>query len=70
VAAVAVAFMALSQWVIPQEGTLGVTLRVALALAFPLALVPTGVLTGDEITRGRAMIAARLRRALGRGAPS
>jgi O-antigen/teichoic acid export membrane protein len=60
VAAVAVAFMALSVWVIPSRGALAVVVRIVLAIGFPLVLVPVGGLTRGEIRRGWALIAARL----------
>jgi O-antigen/teichoic acid export membrane protein len=60
VAAVAVAFMALSVWVIPGRGALAVVVRIVLAIGFPLVLVPVGGLTRGEIRRGWALIASRL----------
>jgi O-antigen/teichoic acid export membrane protein len=60
VAVVAVAFMALSEWVIPGRGAIAVALRVVLAVGFPLVLVPVGGLNRGEIRRGWALIASRL----------
>ena len=62
VAAMVVAFMALSQWVIPDVGVLAVTVRLLLVAAFPLALIPIGALTRGDLRKGRGMVLSRFRR--------
>ena len=65
--AVACGFVALSIWVIPDTGAVGLPLRVVLALAFPLGLVAAGVLTPADRGRIRTLVRdMRSRRGRGR----
>jgi O-antigen/teichoic acid export membrane protein len=43
--------LALSVWVVPQTGAVGIVARVALAAAFPLGLVALRALSADELRR-------------------
>jgi O-antigen/teichoic acid export membrane protein len=51
IAGVAAAFLLLSAEVVPATGWIGIPARIALLLAFPLALVLTGVLSPGERQR-------------------
>ncbi|MDX6592731.1 MAG: hypothetical protein QOJ13_1927 [Gaiellales bacterium] len=59
VAAVAVAYVALSLWVLPETGAVGITLRLLAAASFPLALLAVGALSRDDGARMRALFAMR-----------
>ena len=54
--AVACGFVAISIWAIPDTGPVGVSLRVVLALAFPLGLIAAGVLTPADRKRIKRLI--------------
>jgi O-antigen/teichoic acid export membrane protein len=62
VAAVAVAFIALGEWVIPDVGVVPVIVRLLLTAAFPLALIPIGALSRGDLRKGRGMVLSRIRR--------
>jgi hypothetical protein len=62
VVVVVVAFMSVSQWVLPQVGLAAIGLRVLVAGLFPLALIALGAVTRDDLQRTRAMIEGRLGR--------
>ena len=62
VVVVVVAFMSLSQWVLPQVGLAAIGLRVLVAALFPLALIAVGGVTRDDLQRARAMIEGRFGR--------
>ena len=62
VAAVATLCLALSEWVIPEVGVVGVSVRVLLVCAFPFVLVAVGGLDRSDLRKGREMVLGRLRR--------
>lgn len=61
VAAVTLGFLALSVWVVPERGGLGLGLRFALVAAYPLALVAAGALRGSDLAELRSLAGRRQR---------
>jgi hypothetical protein len=59
VAAVAVVFLALSNWVVPQEGHGAIVIRAGLIAVFPLVLVALGGITRRDIRRAMQMVSLR-----------
>ena len=59
VAAVAIVFLALSNWVVPQEGGVAIVIRAALIAVFPLVLVALGGITRRDIRRATKMVSLR-----------
>jgi O-antigen/teichoic acid export membrane protein len=57
--AVATAYVALSVWVLPETGAVGIALRIVAAASFPLALFVVGALSRDDGARMRALLAMR-----------
>lgn len=51
VAAVTLGFVALSVWALPEQGALGIALRVALVLAYPAALVAVRAVLPADVRR-------------------
>jgi O-antigen/teichoic acid export membrane protein len=64
VAAVTAGFFALSFWVIPEVGAVGIILRLIAAASFPLGLVIVGAVRMSDVRRGRALLSS------GRGRPA
>ena len=50
--------MALSLWVVPETGPLGITARIALAVVYPVGLVAIGAIERDELRRIPAVLRA------------
>ncbi|MFN8186633.1 MAG: lipopolysaccharide biosynthesis protein [Gaiellales bacterium] len=61
VAAVALGLAALSVWAIPERGVLGISVRVALVLVFPAALVAVRAVSPADARRLRGLWRARRR---------
>jgi O-antigen/teichoic acid export membrane protein len=59
VAGVAIVFLALSNWVVPQEGHGAIVIRAALIAVFPLVLVALGGITRRDIRRAMEMVSFR-----------
>jgi O-antigen/teichoic acid export membrane protein len=59
VALVVTAYLAASEWVIPQSGVVWLLVRVGIALTFPLALLAAGAITRPELRRGREIVRRR-----------
>jgi O-antigen/teichoic acid export membrane protein len=59
IAAVAVAFLALSNWVVPQVGLVAIIIRAILIIVFPLVLLALGGITRGDIRRATKMVSFR-----------
>jgi hypothetical protein len=59
IAAVAVAFLALSNWVVPQVGLGAIIIRAILIMIFPLVLLALGGITRGDIRRATKMVSFR-----------